>query len=365
MRCYVVLWIPTLVYTGFDTPFSSSPIEKNISDIPGDDFFVKVELISGGDFSVSVQKEGVYEPFVLLHREQVSSNGLIEFSYEKKSPEGSAFCFTENEFPSAIYHIIKSFYHLHNFHEKEADSSFLPYISSRFVFIRTRDNDALRHYLRTYGEYISNSVNNLQTAIQRVREKKEEIKPESRSLVQRLCTLAQGFEVFMGVLYRSKYNTICKTNSEDRNWRHLACNIENGLRYVRTIENEYAQSSQRVFVERVKKDAIDSLEKANQSIEAGRRSLIYGRISVVLGLVSIVIAFCIAQCSSHELSTVRDSLEKELDSIPTTFNAINTRLDSLSLINSKIDTLSTKSIESINNLTRSQQALFRKINEGE
>ena len=60
MKCHVVLWIPTLVYTGFDTPLITQ-VERNISDIPGNELFVKLELVNGTDFCVSTRNnDGTY-----------------------------------------------------------------------------------------------------------------------------------------------------------------------------------------------------------------------------------------------------------------------------------------------------------------
>ena len=343
MKCHVVLWIPTLVYTGFDDPLITQ-VEKNISDIPENELFVKLELVNGKHFCVSIRNDdGVYSPFVNLERVSVSWNGLIQYTYKSTSGKDKGFRFTSTEFPTAIYHIIKSFYHIHDFHPAETDSTFRPYVSPGKVDIKAENNVALLHYLSMYGEFMSNSVKSLQFAIRAVRENRKLVKPGTRSFIQELCLFAKGYEVYMGVLYRSKYNTICNTASADRDWRHIACNIENGMNYVRTIEHEYGEYSQQSFIEDVKNEALSSLESARkslnlakESINLGKKSIYLGWGSVILGIVSIVAAVIsivyasrIARSSSKELQEVAGSLKQNIGTIPTDISKINSRVDSL------------------------------------
>lgn len=101
MTCHAVLWIPTIVYQGFAEPKQSS-IEKDISDIPGKGNFVRVSLSDNGDVQVSIGSgRGGYIPLVTLIREDVSSNGLISFTYKSTTDKECGFRFTTKEFPTA------------------------------------------------------------------------------------------------------------------------------------------------------------------------------------------------------------------------------------------------------------------------
>lgn len=232
--------------------------------------------------------------------------------------------------------MIKSFYHVHDFHDNDSDSSLVPFVTSNKIDIQANDNEALKHYLAKYSAIISLAVDYLRLAIRKTRIHQEDIKPETRSLFQQICLFAKGYEVYMGVLYRSKYNTLCKTDGEDREWRHKACNIENGLRYIRTIEREYGEYTQQKFVNKVIKDAESSLISSNESIqlsiesiEKSKKANIIGIISIVVGIVSLIVAFVIASQSTKELKAVKDSIKQEIETIPATLSETESNIQKL------------------------------------
>lgn len=348
MDCYVVLWIPTIVYNDFSASIKTS-LEKNISDIPDRELIVKVDLLGNGSFNVFIKSVEQYDLLVELKREQVSSNGLMMFSYKSTSNKESGFRFNSTEFPSAIYHMIKSFYHVHDFHDDASDSSLAPFVTSQKIDIQSDDNEALQHYLTKYSDIISSTVGYLRLAIRKTRENKEEIRPETRSLFQQMCLYAKGYEVYMGVLYRSKYNTLCKIDGDDRGWRHKACNIENGLRYIRTIEREYGEYTQQKFVDKVIKDAESSLISSNESIQLSLESIkkskianIIGIVSIFIGIASLIVAFIIAQQSTKELKEVKDSLKQDIEIIPTSLLETESKVQTISL---KQDSLQKNNLE--------------------
>ena len=315
-----MLWIPTIVYHDFSKTTGLDPIEKNISDIPGDDLYVKIELESSGNFKIFKKSNNKYTFVVELKREQISFNGLMMFSYQEVS-EGN-LKFNSTEFPTAIYHMIKSFYHIHDFHDNDSDSSLPPFVTNHKVDIRNNDNEALQHYLRTYSKVISDTANYIQFLIRRVRYNKKEFCYQTRDIIQKLCLYARGYEVYMGVLYHSKYNSICNIDSKDRNWRHCACNIENGLRYIRTIEREHGEYIQQSFIDKVISDAADS-------VKMSKRSNRLGCFSIIIGIISFVVAFCLSNKSTQELDSVSNMLKQRIDTIPAYFTETNKDLKSL------------------------------------
>lgn len=341
MDCYVVLWIPTIVYDDFSASLKTS-MEKNISDIPDKELIVKLDLLENGNFTVSIKNDKLYDLLVELKREQVSSNGLMMFSYKSTSNKETGFRFTSSEFPTAIYHMIKSFYHVHDFHDNDNDSSLAPFISSHEINIQSDNNDALMHYLSKYSDIISFIVDYLRRAIRRTRENKDEIRPETRSLIQQFCLSARGYEVYMGVLYRSRYNSLCKIDGGDRDWRHKACNIENGLRYIRTIEHEYSEYTQQKFVDKVIKDAESSLVSSSKSIKISKISNYVGIASLVIGVISVFIAFNIARQSTTELKEVKESLQRDIEIIPTSLSETEAKIQGLLI---KQDTLQKNNLD--------------------
>lgn len=325
MTCHAVLWIPTIVYQGFAEAKQSS-IEKDISDIPGKGNFVRVSLGDHGDVQVSIKSgKGEYEPLVTLIREDVSSNGLISFTYKSTTDKECGFRFTTKEFPTAIYHIIKGFYHRHEFHDGENDSSLAPFVASHRVNIKSDDNEALQHYLKAYGNVIANYTEYIQLLIRRTRSTKDNIEPKTREMLSGMCMTVRGYEAYMGVLYRSKYNTQCRPdNKGNRELRHIACNIENGIRYIKLIEREFGEYTQQSFVNRMIKDAESSLHSSKLSLWVGVGS-------IALGLVSLVVSFIISAHSTQELNLVKQALQHQLDSIPVLMQESIARDQELSL----------------------------------
>lgn len=307
MRCYVVLWIPTIVYSG-SLEVKRTVIERNISDIPDNFNIVKTELLSNGDIDISSKHNEEYEHIIRIERKAVSSNGLMLFRYESTGGD-TGFRFTREEFPTAVYHMIKGFYHNHDFHEIGEDSTLPPFLSSRNVNIKAKDNPALLHYLKAYSEVIENSVRYLHLAMGKVRsDKKTEVRPEIRSRIERRCLYAIGFDVYMGVLYRSKYNTKCRpANLDDKDWRHRACNIENGIRYIHTIAKEYEDYAHEIFVGKVIDDAKASVKESRFSTRLGLASVILGLFSILPGLFQSLI-FPIIKHSSNKLEQASEIL---------------------------------------------------------
>lgn len=305
--CYAVLWIPTIFYCGAYEDIKRFSAETNISDFPDDEYYVKVELMKNGDVQVYTKQQQEYVPFVLLERKAESSNGLLMFSYEPVGTERK-FRFTADEFPSAVYHLIKCLYHTHDFHKKEEDSPLRPYITTKFIDVQKNDNPALLHYLQSYCTVIRNNVTYLQLAIGKVRKNIEDgVSPENRRRIQERCLRIRGFEVYMGVLYRSKYNTKCRTdNMRNRKWRHMACDIENGIRFARTVEKEFGDYIEDVFEAKVVEDAKNSVKGSNISI-------ILSIVSVIAALVSIYIAYRLSWTSAEQLENATRSLMEKID----------------------------------------------------
>lgn len=79
-KCFAYLWIPTISHTQipFNKPYHNE-LEENISDIPEDEFKVKLKLSNGKDIEVYVQDENdknSYVIFTTLYYEDFSITGL-------------------------------------------------------------------------------------------------------------------------------------------------------------------------------------------------------------------------------------------------------------------------------------------------
>jgi hypothetical protein len=245
MTCYVVLWIPT-IHHRLPCALSHS-CRDDISDLNKEPFNVSIDLdqengnilISTGTNKVKKDKD-TYELFISLKQEEVSHNGMILYSYESKyygDNQEDGFRFTEDHFPQAIYHIIKSFYHHHDFHDKKADALLKPYISKDYISINTDNNDAILYYLNMYEAFLDGIINNIRTV-------KDNLRGKSYEAITILYTKAKGFHVYLNALYHSPYNTKCRLDNNsfdesDQAWRRCAFNIENTINYLDIVEREY------------------------------------------------------------------------------------------------------------------------------
>lgn len=358
MDCYVVLWIPTIVYDDFSKPLRNS-LEKNISDIPGKELVVRLDLSREGDFSVYTKNGEHFDLLVKLKKEQISSNGLMMFSYSSTSVKENGFRFTSTEFPTAIYHMLKEFYHVHDFHDNDSDSSLAPFVSSVKIDIQENDNEALKHYLIAYSKVISNTSNYIRFLSRRVRINKKGFDFQTRGMIQKLCLYARGYEVYMGVLYHSKYNTICNVDSDDRGWRHHACNINNGLNYIRIIEREHGLYIQQAFVDKVINDAAESVKMA-------RKSNWFGLVSIIIGIISLVVALVIASKSTKELNDVKDSIEQEIEIIPASLSETESKIQELKAEQDSLHAIDINTQEQIQSVSKKVDDLFwviRKMSE--
>lgn len=254
--CYAVLWIPTFTHKPFvEHPFQET-IRRNISDLVGEDLDIIATIRKDKSIGISAHgKNGVKKFFLRLNYVDSSRNGLVEYSYKEThcDMKFDGFQFTSEVFPEAIYHIIKEFFHEHEFHEKDADTSLPPYTSDKEVNLQQNDNPALQHYLERYETALTDLVIFARRAKEDIAEdlRKKKIKERFNlwqadikkiwadikeqegfkkrigifyhSVISRfakkydhyrsfgiIITKAKGYEIYLNALYGSIYNTKCK-----------------------------------------------------------------------------------------------------------------------------------------------------------
>lgn len=352
MTCYAALWIPTITYKNLKEIPTEFVKEVNISDEPSDPLYLRVCLNKDNEnIDIFVQEQEGYILFVTLKFEQPSCNGLRLYSYERTlyNDNEEGFRFTENTFPEAVYHIIKGFYHIHDFHENESDASLQPFTSQNKINIQKDDNAALMHYLECYEKILCESANAAQSWIHSTRSKYPDldIQDIQFNVFPNLCLRARGYEVYMGALYRSRYNTKCRPNStvsddKTRLYRQRAFNIENALRYINAAEYEFsikyehknniklraaADRNMQETIVNAKKTVTAVGEAANSNMQAisttaennikmsaksNRTSVRWAIFSIIMGLFaslcSILYSYKLSEQSSDQINIMRDSL---------------------------------------------------------
>lgn len=168
-----------------------------------------------------------------------SHNGMVKYKFMSKFLGGSEFGFDENTFPEAVYHMIKSLYHIHDFHEDESDSSLKPFISRSDVDIHQHDNAALNWYLEEYETSVRNLVKKAQAVVRHAVElekehREDEIRKRYESFLQ-MYVMVLGYDAYVSSLYKSIYNGKCHIDGEDKPYRRRAFNIENAVKYFNVL----------------------------------------------------------------------------------------------------------------------------------
>lgn len=373
-RCFVVLWIPTVnhIPIPFDKPLHNGIRIGNISDNPNEKFLVKIET-RGKDISISIsstENPEIFEHFLDLHYEDSSHNGMVKYSFDSKFLEDSEFGFDVENFPEVIYHMIKSFYHIHEFHEDESDSSLKPYLCMENIDIHKENNAALRHYLRNHEQAVLDLVKNAKNLLRSVLEmekqngESEEIK-EYESFPS-MYVMALGYDAYIHSLYDSIYNNECRIYNTDKNLRRRAFNIENSVRYfnvlyvffntkirqannlsilkrseanlrnseesLKQLEASLKATEQSLSVSQKSLDVSqETLEKANTNIEETRKSAksstrwAIGSIIIgfAVGVLSLVYSIVASNESSRQLEEVRTELLKTLKTLNDNSNIAN------------------------------------------
>ena len=313
--CYVVLWIPTVnhVPIPFDHPFYEGQRELNISDNPNEEFLVMVKT-SGRDIDVLIQKEenpAEYELFLTLRYMDFSHNGMIKYSFNAKFLDNSEFGFDQTTFPEAIYHLIKSFYHIHEFHEDESDSSFKPYVSSQDIDIHTVNNQALRHYLKNHEVAILNLVNNARRLLRYVTDlekngQRQEFIREYESFPS-MYVMVLGYDTYIRTLLESAYNKECNIYNEDKELRRIAFNLKNSVRYFNALYIYFDTKIRQTNYLSILKKAEDNLKNSEESLRRLQSNLEATQTSLTLSQQSLVTAGETLKTSEDNLIETQNS----------------------------------------------------------
>lgn len=258
--------------------------------------------------------------------------------------------------------MIKSFYHIHEFHEDESDSSLKPYLCIENIDIHQENNAALRHYLRNHEQAVLDLVKNAKNLLRSVLEmekqngESEEIK-EYESFPS-MYVMALGYDAYIHSLYDSIYNNECRIHNTDKNLRRRAFNIENSVRYfnvlyvffntkirqannlsilkkseanlrnseesLKQLEASIKATEQSLSVSQKSLDVSqETLGKANTNIEETRKSAKSSTrwaigsiiISFALGVLSLVYSIDASNESSRQLEEVKTELLRTLKTL--------------------------------------------------
>lgn len=344
-QCFAVLWIPTVnhIPIPFENPYHNGELTINISDIEESPFPIKIKA-NGKNIDIYLSTEDsvdVFELFLTLRYEDSSHNGLVKYSFEEKFLEDSDFGFSAKNFPEAIYHLIKSFYHVHEFHEDESDSSLQPYVCSEDIDIRQYDNAALHHYLKNYERSVLGLVNSAKKFLRHVVDLEDLEKEQPGTTIREyeafpnMYIMVLGYDTYIRSLYNSIYNRECRTtNEQTKQLRRIAFNIENSVRYFNVLYVFFDTKIRKTHNISILKKAEENLKGIGKNLKASEETLqtsflninetkraaktstwwAIGSIglSFLIGIVSILYSIKLSTESSQELQEARIILEKTI-----------------------------------------------------
>lgn len=351
---YAVLWMPTINHGNIVHPIKTIAEEKDISD-RGDSLKVRVVFESDSKcISVHYLSGKEFVLFVTLNYMDESGNGMILYSYEDAVMPDGDFKFTGNEFPEVIYHIIKGFYHTHDFHEEAVDSSLKPFVlpSSDDFNFKSPNNQALLHYLECYEKVLRGYVAMSRFWFRQLRDKGKCENEYAYKVLPQFFLIVKGYEAYLNTLYNSRYNTMCRLNHlpiEDKSekdeigskecerrkkLRQLAFNIENSIKFFKALEFEfdirYQRKNTEAIINRVIDEASSNMAATTKSSKESTKLAIASIIlSFIFSIVSIWYSAVLSKESSEELNSTKQFLDISIHELSGIIQSIGEQQDSL------------------------------------
>jgi hypothetical protein len=181
MEFLIALWMPTKD-THREQPTLLSGVrppkpDHNISDDPGYPVWVRISLRPADERIAITRLDNRYPhcpirgvtPIVMTVQKRCS-DGFILYKCEEPVSDKVRSLFNRSrgrslEFPYAIYHVIKGYYHEHKYHHKEQDALLTPYVNPGHSVtpddIEATHKKAIEHYLQCYVTKFTNNVDSL------------------------------------------------------------------------------------------------------------------------------------------------------------------------------------------------------------
>ena len=254
---------PHKVFIDLTLKEATKPVNEKFP-IPRRDILIKVRPI---DKKIIAKKK---EEHLKLELECLDArrNGLFLYQYEYEGKavveEGENEYFALNRHRNithAVYHAIKNFYHVHQYHDEDKDSLLTSFGNENYIELTEPDNLALLHYLSEFEKMFSGYAktkkedreildSTYKCALERKKEKKEEKytrkdieqwREEHESILvleQRIldayakhiddCSKILSKHVYFQTLFFSKYNTIYKK----------AINVHNAVESIKLLKSD-------------------------------------------------------------------------------------------------------------------------------
>ena len=243
MDYYYVLWMPTVFHRD---PLRTSITKKENIEISDNTNKSNIVSVCIDDSENIIVKSVTLNCEIILRKITHSSNGL--FLYKHTEIASGIKLFSGGEFPCSLYNAIKDFYHVHEHHSDDEDAHLKVCVCDKQPNIKSLNNEALIHYLRNYETKFINYLSLIKRSCNELSKKKEsaahvfKLNIDSYKSLQELFNKVKGEELYCNSLYKSKYNTLCKTglinNENNSNLSKIAFNIENSLASIKYLETK-------------------------------------------------------------------------------------------------------------------------------
>lgn len=331
---YLVYWYPTVFHTELsvvspkqfsyeappEDPYSGAKIdvkkryvtkgglyviEADLCDSKDKQYHVTVELDpQTGSITVTGRAKG--ETLTLVQYGETRRNGFVVYRYASAA-DGKTNPL-ENVLQDGIYHLAKSFYHVHEL-QNGGDSVLRSYSSDdkhKCPELDKLDNEPLKHFLKLYekkfifyAQYISEMFAEIeQRAGKEYHSHKANV--TSRPILNDTCENAIVEYTYCKALFESRYNLSTRLDThlhlseipeEHRDLYKVAVNIENSLRYIRYVKEKNWNSFLRYSMEttdgavNLLSSAVDEMKKSDHTSLG---------ISIALGLLSIILTIILS-----------------------------------------------------------------------
>lgn len=293
---YCVFWIPTIYQHGIPIPLKDE-VNGDISDNSDKNHIISIKLQANRDFVISNETS----QSITLNFIDGSRNGLLLYSYDANMLADTTLGFIVDKMPNAVYHMIKEFYHVHEFHQSDTDSLLSAYESDSKVDIKQNNNPALNHYLELYQSKLkayANQISQLSQQLNIITKKASQkyIALDAFKVVDDLCINAIGEGLYCNTLLSSKYTKCNRLNINSHNEQRLRIlNINNSLKKIQ--------------VNKTKNSVEFNFRMTKLSFKNTSFSFLLAWSSIILAIISFVITFkgcgssTIIQTDSQEVSS--------------------------------------------------------------
>ncbi len=272
---YCVFWIPTTIH-GEIAPILPENIQRELDNAPKDQPFeytvddhiddgvgkhyitATINLNDEGNKNIIITsepddgnrcKDKKCRTTLELVFEQSSQNGLIEYSFrvprrssnkaEDTAGERDESVYIIKALPYAVYHLIKKFFHYHEFHGPECDSTLEAYIGKEKIDIKAFDNEALMFYFKQFEQKFigyKNLIRELLQETERLTKRGSEYIiwyiEEEYVRIETLCVIALGQSIYYNSLFHSWYNISCRYSNTN-----AVRNCENCVRCTKGVSH--------------------------------------------------------------------------------------------------------------------------------